>query len=480
MWLKNLLKRSGHTAEIIMNSLNSSLTSFNKEDLINILNSFPVGVMVLNNIGNFIIINNKFTEITGYHYSEMPDIETWFYKAYPDSAYRKIIYEKWNLTKDFLPGETNRDISITCKNGSIKHVVFSSARLNDDSNFITMVDISQLKQAEAKLQKSEEQFKIMFEAAKDPIYVLSKEGRFLQWNQATIDLTGIEKLENEFFYNFISSDYNEKIVTFYYDQFKNNIQLTYNEFPVILKGEETWIGQNTVPYKKDKNGNAESFLVISRNINEQIRLKKELERKNEELEKLSSSDPLTGLYNRRYFNNFFPLIIKNSSRYRKSLAVIFIDLNDFKKANDTYGHIFGDEVLKLFAAILKEAGIRETDIICRYGGDEFVIVLGGLKYGDSKKIVEKRIDDIAQRWDRKKQESKSLRMADELNLSLSIGIRLVDYLDIIRFMNNKDKADKIVDEILKQADTSMYLAKEVYKKSKHKKDNQFKFFEGSF
>lgn len=480
MRLKNLLKKPEDTAEKIKNSITSGLTSFNKEDLINILNSFPVGVMVLDNQGKFIIINNKFTEITGYHYSEMPNIETWFYNAYPDSDYRKMIYEKWNQTQDFVFGETNRDISITCSDGSIKHVVFSSTRLNDGASFVTMVDITQLKQAEVKLQKSEEHFKIMFEAAKDPIYVLSKEGRFLQWNQATIDLTGLDSLENKFFYNFLAPDCKGEIIKFYYDQFNNNIELTYNEFPILINEEKIWIGQNAVPYKKDENGNTESFLVISRNINEPIRLKRELEIKNKELEELSSSDPLTGLYNRRYFNNFFPQIIKNASRFQKSLAVIFIDLNDFKKANDTYGHIFGDEVLKLFALTLKEAGIRETDIICRYGGDEFVIVLGGLKYDESKNIIDKRIKNIAQKWDQKKQESSSLSMADDLNLSLSIGVRLVDYLDINNFMNNETQTDKIADEILKQADTSMYLAKEIYKKSKNKKESQFKFFEGSF
>lgn len=312
-----------------------------------------------------------------------------------------------------------------------------------------MVDITQLKQTEAKLRKSEEQFQIILEAAKDPIYVLSKEGRFLLWNQATVDITGLERLENEFFYDFIAPAHKEEIVKFYYEQYRNNIQLTYKEFPILVNNEEIWLGQNSVPYKNDKNGYTESFLVISRNINDQIKLKRELERKNKELEELSSSDPLTGLYNRRYFNLFFPQIIKNASRFQKSLAVIFIDLNDFKKANDTHGHAFGDEVLKLFAAILRETGIRETDIICRYGGDEFVIVLGGLKYDESKKNVKKIINDISQRWDRKKKESHSLSMADELNLSLSIGVRLVDYLDIIHFINNKDQTDKIADEILK-------------------------------
>jgi len=479
MWIKKLANKAEITAENIKKTMVSGFESFNKEDLINILNSLPVAVMLLDNKGKFIIINNKFTEITGYHYSEMPDIEVWFDKAYPDSEYRKRIFEKWQEAHHFLPGEADRDIAITCRDGSVKDVIFSSARLNDGSSFVTMVDITQLKEAEDKLQKSEEQFKIMFEAASDPIYVLSKEGRFLQWNRATQEMTGRTDLTDEFFYNFIVPEYKKEIVEFYLHQYNNNIELTYKEFPTIKEGEDVWIGQNTVPYKKDEAGNTESFLVISRNINEQRKLQKELEKKNKELEELSSSDALTGLYNRRYFNDFFPQIIKNASRFNKSLAVIFIDLNDFKKANDTYGHAFGDDVLRSFSEVLKNSGMRETDIICRYGGDEFVIVLGGLDYSNSRSIVEKIIEDMAKSWDRKKEASPAISKAVELNLGLSIGVRLVNYHDINRFLNSKDLPEKVGDEILKQADASMYVAKEKYKRSKNRKESQFHFFNGN-
>lgn len=479
MEIKKLTNKAEITAENIKKTLVNGFESFNKDDLINILNSLPVAVMLLDKKGKFIIINSKFTEITGYHYSEIPDIEAWFNKAYPDSEYRKKIFTKWKGVKNFLPGETNRDITITCRDGSVKDVIFSSARLNDGSSFVTMVDITQLKEAEAKLQKSEEQFKIMFEAAHDPIYVLSKDGRFLQWNRATEEMTGRSDLADEYFYNFLMPEYKKELLEFYLHQYKNNIELTYKEFPVMIQGKKVWIGQNTVPYKKDEAGNTISFLIISRNITEQMKLQQELEKKNRELEELSSSDPLTGLYNRRYFNDFFPQIIKNASRFNKSLAVIFIDLNDFKKANDTYGHAFGDEILKSFAHVLKNSGMRETDIICRYGGDEFVLVLGGLDYIHSRGIVERIIKDIAKSWDRKKDESPVIKDAVELNLGLSIGVRLVNYRDINQFLNNNGLSEKIDDEILKQADASMYVAKEKYKKSQNKKESQFHFFNGN-
>ena len=162
MWFRKPAKKAELTAEAIKNTISGDLTSFNRDDLIKILNSIPVGVMLLNRMGKFIVINKKLSEITGYHYSEIPDIETWFNKAYPDLSYRNKIYDKWRQTNDFINSDTDKDIAITCKNGSRKHVVFSSALLKDGSSFITMVDITRLKEAEAKLQKSEEQFKIMF------------------------------------------------------------------------------------------------------------------------------------------------------------------------------------------------------------------------------------------------------------------------------------------------------------------------------
>lgn len=91
-------------------------------------------------------------------------------------------------------------------------------------------------------------------------------------------------------------------------------------------------------------------------------------------EKLAMIDPLTGSFNRRYLDLVLQKEINRSERYGKVFSLTIFDIDDFKKINDTYGHIAGDEVLQIFSSHIKEL-IREEDILCRFGGEEFLIIL---------------------------------------------------------------------------------------------------------
>jgi diguanylate cyclase (GGDEF)-like protein len=94
----------------------------------------------------------------------------------------------------------------------------------------------------------------------------------------------------------------------------------------------------------------------------------------EVLRRQSTVDELTGLYNRRYFDETLRRELFRAERMRASLAVVMIDLDHFKRMNDTYGHEAGDVVLRTVGRCLRE-GVRRSDIACRYGGEELVLVL---------------------------------------------------------------------------------------------------------
>jgi len=100
-----------------------------------------------------------------------------------------------------------------------------------------------------------------------------------------------------------------------------------------------------------------------------------LEKANCELEQLTIRDNLTGLYNRRYFDNNLPIEVFRAIRTNSPISVLMIDIDDFKIYNDNFGHLMGDKVLKIIADTLQISASRTTDFITRFGGEEFVIVL---------------------------------------------------------------------------------------------------------
>lgn len=101
----------------------------------------------------------------------------------------------------------------------------------------------------------------------------------------------------------------------------------------------------------------------------------ELERANEKLQHISNLDELTGIYNRRYFNQRFDAEYRRAKRNRTPLSIIIADVDHFKSVNDNYGHLVGDACLKAVANTIQSTVTRPLDILARYGGEEFIILL---------------------------------------------------------------------------------------------------------
>jgi len=134
----------------------------------------------------------------------------------------------------------------------------------------------------------------------------------------------------------------------------------------------------------------------------------------EELKKLATTDPLTGLPNRRVLDEIIQREIERSKRYNRPLSVMVIDLDNFKMVNDTFGHSFGDEVLKTVGKVLRES-CRKVDTVGRYGGDEFIIILPETNLKNAIKVANKLIRNVD------KIEFYSPNN-DKIYLSISIGI----------------------------------------------------------
>jgi diguanylate cyclase (GGDEF)-like protein len=119
-----------------------------------------------------------------------------------------------------------------------------------------------------------------------------------------------------------------------------------------------------------------------------VDLQKELMETNKRLELLSITDGLTKLYNHRHFQDELLRAFEESLRYQRPLSLAIIDLDFFKKVNDTYGHAVGDEVLKSLSHIFQES-IRSTDLAARYGGEEFAVMMPETDLAEALVFAEK-------------------------------------------------------------------------------------------
>lgn len=119
------------------------------------------------------------------------------------------------------------------------------------------------------------------------------------------------------------------------------------------------------------------FLLISIifEINDFRTRHRMLSENNKQLEQLSNLDSLTGIANRRYFDESLGKELKRSCRDKTPLSLILLDIDNFKEFNDTFGHLAGDECLRQVAQILRKAIERSHDLVARYGGEEFAVIL---------------------------------------------------------------------------------------------------------
>ena len=161
----------------------------------------------------------------------------------------------------------------------------------------------------------------------------------------------------------------------------------------------------------------------------------ELKEANRTISHQAATDYLTELYNRRYFNECLTAALSAARRHTYPLAMIMIDLDNFKRVNDTHGHSAGDLVLKRFASLLRDM-IRTEDVAARWGGEEFIILLSHT-VSDAAAALAERIRSAFE------QQSDS---SSRLFLSASFGV--------VQLQENDD-----ADTLIRRADTALYQAK---------------------
>ncbi|WP_373974998.1 GGDEF domain-containing protein [Chitinibacter sp. SCUT-21] len=173
--------------------------------------------------------------------------------------------------------------------------------------------------------------------------------------------------------------------------------------------------------------------------NASLREQNDFERQaRQQSEYMASQDPLTGLFNRRGFELRSLNFLHSNPEHREPLALLMLDIDYFKHVNDRWGHLIGDHVLRQVAALLK-SGCRQDDVVCRWGGEEFLILLPSRNGLPAREVAE-RLRAMVENWTWEKIER-------DLQITLSIGVTL--------YQNETH-----VNQMVQRADQNLYRAKQ--------------------
>ncbi|WP_203300277.1 GGDEF domain-containing protein [Marinobacter sediminum] len=163
-----------------------------------------------------------------------------------------------------------------------------------------------------------------------------------------------------------------------------------------ITGTEEFMFQNlTISPLSGTTGQVEKVCLMVYDVTDIASSKRALERANEQLAKLSMTDRLTGLLNRGTWENLVDAEFERYRRYGQATSLVMFDIDHFKKVNDSYGHLAGDEVIKHTAAVTK-GNLRQSDISGRYGGEEFGIILPETDAEGARIICERIRENIEQ------------------------------------------------------------------------------------
>lgn len=299
-------------------------------------------------------------------------------------------------------------------------------------------DITERKQAEKTLRESEEKYRTLTENVNVGVYrnTAGLKGKFIAANPAIVKMFGHENKEEFLGINVADlyqnpegrKKFNEKMLR---DGFVHN-----EELQLQKKNGTSFIGSVSAVVVKDEKGIIKYYDGIIEDVTE----RKQTE---EELKVLATTDTLTEVLNRRTGLLLFTRQLQMSKRNNSKLSVCYLDVDDLKKINDTYGHQEGDEVLKIISRFLKEI-TREVDIICRLGGDEFLLILPQCSINQTKDI-----------WERiaKKIVVFNTRQVKPYSINLSHGFAEYDPAE-----------EKSVDQLIAIADREMYKTKHLKSK----------------
>ncbi len=345
-----------------------------------------------------------------------------------------VIKQSWKKQEGDKNVVTHYSYRGITKSGDVRWIdQFSKTILYNGkmANLMTFIDITERKLAEEALQESKAFFQNIFDTIQDGITVLDTDMNIVrinkameQWYQPKIPYTGKKCYEAFHGRYHICKDCPAA----------KTLESGSPRMITLPRGGTAgtsgWVEAHAFPMT-DSSGKLSGVVEYVRNISGRKRLE-------EELTALATTDALTGVNNRRSFLEKAVTVFASTRRYEKFFSVLMFDIDHFKRVNDTFGHQAGDKVLKAMAETCV-AGLRETDIFGRMGGEEFAAVLTETGIHDAVNLAERLRHDFSKL---------SVKIGGEsLGITVSIGV------------STFENQDKSLEDIIKWADIALYKAK---------------------
>lgn len=406
----------------------------NEDSFRRLLDRNPVAMTVADKNGKFVYFNNKFIKTFGYTIQDIPTVDDWWPRAYPDAQYRQMVVQSWKAAamkairnkKETEPQEWK----VTCKDGTVRDIEFRMASMQD-VNIVIFNDLTGRKKAEETIAY----LAAIVEFSDDAIIGVTLDGIIMSWNLGAKKLYGYTKAEaiSRPVSILIPPERSEEGPALRAHISSGQVVDHYETVRRKKDGTLIDVALTISPVKHS--GRITGASVIARDITERKKAEHLLQR-------LSTIDELTGLANRRAFDDFLDEQLRHAQRAGHILSLMMIDVDFFKKYNDTYGHLKGDACLKLVGEVLESVARRPGDKVARFGGEEFVVVLSMTDKQHAVSIAEKIRMDI--------EALKILHAKSKVSSFVTISIGVVSLIPHQKMSPS---------DIIKYADEALYKAK---------------------
>jgi diguanylate cyclase (GGDEF)-like protein/PAS domain S-box-containing protein len=359
-----------------------------------------------------------------------------------DNFYSKASVNFYSGSRDHLSFEA----LFRAATGRKIPMLFSRSTLKDEVDNIVgymyfLADLTELKLTQDELRKTEQRYRSMYENAVQGMFQSRLSGEFMRVNPSFASILGYSTPDE------VLALREESNKLYFNDEDRQRIIRTVQKKGAVVNhelqlkrkdGKSVWILANIRLIKDDRGGEILEGIMVDNT--KRKALEKELRRDRQKFRNLANHDNLTGLFNTRYLYNALDKLIDSSKSEGRSFSLVFMDMDNFKRVVDTYGHLNGSQSLKEVAQTIKNC-LEKPCFGVAYGGDEFVVVLPGF----SKQQATRKVEEI------RSEMKQTIYLAAE-----SLNVRLGASFGIATFPEDSDTRTGL----LALADKAMFRIKQ--------------------